>query len=65
LLKPGSEIELINELKERTGISFEKVEIIKYNLVKQNALIKAYYHSKKFENNSDSMLSVGDDGDDD
>jgi hypothetical protein len=65
LLKPGSEIELINELKERTGISFEKVEIIKYNLVKQNALIKAYYHSKKFENGSDSMLSMSDDGDDD
>lgn len=64
LLKPGSEELLLQDIKERTGIPAEKVDVIKFNFPKNSAVIKVHYHSKKFENGNDgSMLS--DDGDDD
>ncbi len=66
LLQPGQEEQLKQDLKHRTGITVEKVDVVKYNFTKNSAIIKIYYHSKKYENGSGGdggMMS--DDGDDD
>jgi hypothetical protein len=65
LLRPGSENELLRDLRERTGVNVERVDVLKYNYTKNSAIIKAYYHSKKMENGSETYMMGGDDGDDD
>src|SRR5688572_7400182 len=65
LLAIGKEEELKLDVRQRTNIPVERVEIVKYNFTKNSALLKVYYHSKKSENGSSSDLMSGDDGDDD
>lgn len=66
LLTPGHDDELLKDLRERTGIAAERVEVIKYNLPKNTAIIKVYFHSKRFENgNGEAGAMDGDDADDD
>lgn len=64
LLKPGSEEQLHQDIKERTGIPVEKVDVIKFNFTKNNAIIKVHYHSKKIENGTDGMMDNADFDDD-
>lgn len=56
LLKPGLEAELMADLNERTGIQAIRVEVVKYNLSKNVAVIKLYYHSKKSESVNSEMF---------
>jgi len=65
LLRPGREEDLLRDLRERTGINVERVDVLKYNYTKNSAILKAYYHSKKFENGNGDPLLMSDDGDDD
>lgn len=64
LLSPGNEEALKNDVKQRTNIPVEKIEVMKYNFTKNSVLLKVYYHSKKSENGSISDMST-DDSDDD
>lgn len=65
LLALGKEEELKQDVKIRTNIPVERIEILKYNFTKNSALLKIYYHSKKTENGSAPELMTGDDADDD
>lgn len=65
LLALGKEEELKQDVKIRTNIPVERIEILKYNFTKNSALLKIYYHSKKTENGSAQELMTGDDADDD
>ena len=66
LLAAGNEEALKLDVKNRTNIPVERVEILKFNFTKNNAIIKVYYHSKKTENgNGTEGIMPGDDGDDD
>ena len=65
LLKSPQSAELLDDIRDRTGIKVERVEIVKYNLSKQVAFIKAYYHSKRNESHDDIFQNSSDDGDDD
>lgn len=47
LLKKGSEATLILDLTETTGLNIYRIEIMKYNLFKKTALIRAFYHPEK------------------
>lgn len=64
LLVAGKEEELIQDVRARTNIPVERIEVVKYNFTKNSVLLKVYYHSKKFESNGDSS-GMNDDGDDD
>jgi hypothetical protein len=63
LLTPGNEEALKADVKQRTNIPVEKIEVVKYNFTKNSVLLKVYYHSKRSENGS--LSESVDDGDDD
>jgi len=63
LLTPGNEEALKTDVKQRTNIPVEKIEVVKYNFTKNSVLLKVYYHSKRSENGS--ISDSVDDGDDD
>lgn len=65
LLAPGNEEALKQDVKNRTSIPVERVEVVKYNFTKNSVLLKVFYHSKKSENGSTDGMMTGDDGDDD
>lgn len=52
LIKPEKRLELLADLKERTGLEIHRVEILAINYLKDTVVIKAYYYSK----NSESTL---------
>ena len=60
---PGQREALIAELREKTGLPIERIGVMKYNLMKDTAVLKLYYHSNVGSESEDSMQS--DDGDDD
>lgn len=60
---PGQREALIAELREKTGLPIERIGVMKYNLMKDTAVLKLYYHSNAGSESEDSMQS--DDGDDD
>lgn len=63
LLTPGNEEALKLDVKQRTNIPVEKIEVMKYNFTKNSVLLKVYYHSKRSENGN--AADMVDDGDDD
>lgn len=54
---------LIAELREKTGLPIERIGVVKYNFLKDTALLRLYYHSSAGSESEDSI--TGDDGDDD
>jgi hypothetical protein len=64
LLTVGKEEQLKQDVRDRTNIPVERIEVLKFNFTKNSALLKIYYHSKKTENGASDMIA-GDDGDDD
>jgi hypothetical protein len=60
---PGQREALIAELREKTGLPIERIGVMKYNLMKDTAVLKLYYHSNAGSESEDSMQS--DNGDDD
>jgi hypothetical protein len=65
LLEPGKEEALKLDVKQRTNIPVERIEVVKFNFTKNSALLRVYYHSKKSENGSVSEMLGSDDADDD
>jgi hypothetical protein len=65
LLTSGNEEALLQDVKTRTNIPVERIEIVKYNFTKNSVLLKVYYHSKKAENSGGGDGLMNDDGDDD
>lgn len=65
LLGPGNEEALKQDVRARTNIPVEKIEVLKYNFTKNSVVLKVYYHSKKSDNMNGLDGMVGDDGDDD
>lgn len=43
LIKPGSNIELINDLKQRTGLDIHKVYVKRIDFLRDTAVLKIYY----------------------
>lgn len=64
LLTPGNEEALKQDVRNRTSIPVEKIEVVKYNFTKNSVLLKVYYHSKKSDNGN-GLDGISDDGDDD
>lgn len=64
LLVPGMEDQLLNDVRARTNIPAERIEVVKFNFTKNSVLLKVFYHSKKFESNGEGM-GMGDEADDD
>lgn len=60
---PSRREDLIAELREKTGLPIERISVVKYNLVKDTAVLRLYYHSSPGSESDDSLQS--DDGDDD
>ncbi|MFN8325502.1 DUF4956 domain-containing protein [Flavobacterium sp.] len=58
LIKPANREDLINDLKERTGLDIHKVDVISINYLKDTVLLKAYYFAKESEN---TILNTSDD----
>ncbi len=56
LIKPSSRVELINDLRERTGLDVQKVEIGQVDFLKDTAFVKVYYNSKDGVNTIDSLM---------
>lgn len=50
LIKPQSNIELLADLTERTGLKIHRVEVISIDYLKDVALLKAYFYAKDSEN---------------
>jgi hypothetical protein len=65
LLEAGKEEALKLDVKQRTNIPVERIEVVKFNFTKNNALLRVYYHSKKSENGGVSEMLGSDDADDD
>lgn len=51
LIKPEKRMELLADLKERTGLEIHRVEILSINYLKDTVVLKAYYYSKNSESN--------------
>lgn len=60
LIKPSRYQELLDDLKERTGIPIEKVQVGSIDFLKDTALLIVYYNSKNV-NNADTGLLKDDD----
>jgi hypothetical protein len=60
---PSQRETLMAELREKTGLPIERIGVLKYNLMKDTALLKLYYHSSAGAESEDWMQA--DDGDDD
>ena len=58
LIKPANREDLINDLKERTGLDIHKVDVISINYLKDTVLLKEYYFAKESEN---TILNTSDD----
>jgi hypothetical protein len=65
LLVAGNEDELKLDVRTRTNIPVDRIEVLKYNFTKNSVLLKVYYHSKKPDNGGGSDGLITDDGDDD
>lgn len=50
LIKPDKRKELIEDLKERTGIDIDRVEIGSIDFLRDTAILRLYYKSDEFEN---------------
>ena len=50
LIRPEQRPELIEDLRNRTGLEVHKVDIVSINYLKDTVLIKAYYYSAESEN---------------
>lgn len=59
LIKPANRTQLLEDLQQRTGLPFHRIEIVSIDYLKDVAQIKAYYYSV----NSENLISA--DGDDD
>lgn len=59
LIKPDVRIQMIDDLKSRTGLPVHRVEVIKIDFLRDIARIRAFYYSK--ENETSSLGSSGDD----
>ncbi|HRI01579.1 MAG TPA: DUF4956 domain-containing protein [Saprospiraceae bacterium] len=62
LIKPGREQDLLNDLKERTGIEVVKTSIQRIDLVKNYVRLKLYYYSNS---TNSEYTKEGDEDDDD
>src|SRR5690554_2132107 len=49
LIKPDKRKELIEDLKERTGIDIDRVEIGSIDFLRDTAILRVYYKSDEFE----------------
>lgn len=49
LIKPENREELINDLKERTGINIDRVEVGSIDFLRDTAILRLYYKSDEFE----------------
>jgi hypothetical protein len=56
LIKPEKRLELLADLKERTGLEIHRVEILAINYLKDTVVIKAYYYSKNSESTLPSYI---------
>ncbi|MBA2584373.1 MAG: DUF4956 domain-containing protein [Bacteroidetes bacterium] len=45
LIKPERHLELIEDLKNRTGLKIRRIDIIKMDFLRDTASIKVYYHN--------------------
>ena len=50
LIRPEQRQELIEDLRNRTGLDVHKVDIVSINYLKDTVLLKAYYYSAEGEN---------------
>lgn len=50
LIKPDKRKELIEDLKERTGIEIDRVEVGSIDFLRDTAILRLYYTSDEFEN---------------
>lgn len=57
LVKAGREQELMADLKDRTGLDINKVEVGHINFLKDTAYIKVYYKPKNGEHNTINNLT--------
>ncbi len=58
LIKPERRKELIEDLKERTGLDIIKVEVGGIDFLRDMAIVKMYYRSKSGSNSVDSMVKI-------
>ncbi len=60
LIKPSRQEELIYDLKERTGLNIQRVEVGQVDFLKDVAFVKVYYASDKGVNTADSIQRASD-----
>lgn len=58
LITPDKKDELIADLKKRTGLNIEKVEVGSIDFLKDAAIVKMYYRSKESNNSVDTTLKA-------
>lgn len=64
LIKPQNREELINDLKERTGLDIVSVEVGKIDFLKDIAWVTVHYPGQNFNNSAQSMNYLSNDDDD-
>jgi hypothetical protein len=47
LIKPEKHDELMEDLKERTGLGIHKIDVKRIDFLRDTAILKIYYHTKK------------------